>query len=335
MKYKCIYCLKQKPKENFTRREHVLPESFGAFKNNFTLKETVCDDCNKFFGDNLELDLARGSIEGLLRFQYDIKPAKEYKSLGKRSRILLQVGDGPFEGAYVYFEYSAEEADIIIKQLPQIGFVENDSGKTSWYLIHEIPEKEELIKKGVKLKKRGSIKILACDLNQAISLLKEKGIEQRFEKEGGFIFDKTEDGYPLRVSYPLNDKKLRAVAKIAFNYLAYWEKSSFVLDSNFDVIRNFILKGERPNYEIIIANTQAVLIDELLSPNRRIGHIITVNWASDKVSIVSQVSIFNFLKYRICLSREFSGEHRQITKGHFFNLGDGKILDMGINLHRS
>lgn len=335
MRIKCIYCQKQKPIEEFSRREHVLPESFGAFKDNFLLKKTVCDDCNKFFGDNLELNLGRDSIEGILRFEYGKKPAKEYKSLGRRSGMLLQVGDGPFEGAYVYFEYSTKENDIIIKQLPQIGFVEDDLGKTTWHLIHEIPEREELIERGVKLKKRGSIKILACNLDKAILLLKEKGIDKSFEKEGQFCFEKTEKGYPLKVSCPLSDEKLRAVAKIAFNYLAYWEKSPFVLDSNFNAIRNFILNGERPNYEIIQANTKPIFFDELFSKNRRIGHIITVNWGKNGVSIVSQVSLFNFLTYQIGLSREFSGEHIQLTRGHFFNIRDGKILDMGTKREQS
>ncbi|MBA7596744.1 hypothetical protein ES703_03731 [subsurface metagenome] len=336
MEAKCIYCLMPKPIQEFSRREHVLPESFGAFENNFVLTETVCNKCNQFFGDNLELNLGRDSIEGILRFQYDTKPAKEFKSLGKRSSTLMRVPDGPFKGAFVYFEYSTEVDDIVIRPLPQIGFLEYKSKKPTWYLIHEIPEKDELLNRTVALKKKGSIKILACDPKRAIFLLKEKDIDvKNFEKEGQFDLERTSAGYPLRISSILDDIKLRAIAKIAFNYLAYWEKSSFVLDRNFDVIRKFILKGERPTYEIINANSTPILIDERSSKERRNGHIITVNWASDNVSIIGQVSLFNFIKYQICLSREFSGEKRNIRRGNFFNLRDRKILEMGIkkNLH--
>lgn len=47
---KCIYCLEDKQSNYFKNREHVLPESFGSFKNNFTLKNMVCDVCNVFLG---------------------------------------------------------------------------------------------------------------------------------------------------------------------------------------------------------------------------------------------------------------------------------------------
>ncbi|MCK5608711.1 hypothetical protein KAR91_42935 [Candidatus Pacearchaeota archaeon] len=329
-KAKCIYCLKLKPIQEFSHREHVLPESFGAFENNFVLTETVCNKCNKFFGDNLELNLGRDSIEGILRFQYETKLAEEFKSLGKRSSTYMRVPDGPFEGAFVYFEYSDDANDIVIRPLPQIGFLEHKSKKPTWYLIHEIPKKDELLNKDVDFKKKDSIQILACDPDRAVFLLKEKGIEiNNFKKKGQFNLERTSAGYPLRISSVLDDIKLRAIAKIAFNYLAYWEKSSFVLDRNFDVIRKFILKGERPTYEIIYANSASILIDERFSEKRRIGHIITVNWASDNVSIIGQVSLFNFIKYQICLSREFSGEKRKIGRGHLFNLRDRKILEMG------
>jgi len=55
----CIYCLKDSNNVSFKKSEHVLPQSFGVFENNFTLNGVVCDSCNKYFGDNLELDLAR------------------------------------------------------------------------------------------------------------------------------------------------------------------------------------------------------------------------------------------------------------------------------------
>jgi len=54
---KCIYCVEDKPLTSFIKTEHVMPQSFGLFTNNFTLK-IVCDDCNKYFGDNLEIPMA-------------------------------------------------------------------------------------------------------------------------------------------------------------------------------------------------------------------------------------------------------------------------------------
>ena len=65
---KCIYCLEDKPETSYKKVEHVIPQSFGVFKNNFTLNKVVCDDCNNYFGDNLEIDLARDTYEGHSRF---------------------------------------------------------------------------------------------------------------------------------------------------------------------------------------------------------------------------------------------------------------------------
>ncbi len=69
----CVYCLENKPISFFKKAEHVLPQSFGLFKNNFTLRKIVCDQRNEYFGNNLEIVLARDTYEGGLRFETNIK----------------------------------------------------------------------------------------------------------------------------------------------------------------------------------------------------------------------------------------------------------------------
>ena len=66
MEIKCIYCLKEKISNEFRKREHVIPQMFGRFKNNLILRGFVCDNCNRYFGDNLELALGRDTIEGII-----------------------------------------------------------------------------------------------------------------------------------------------------------------------------------------------------------------------------------------------------------------------------
>ena len=51
----CIYC---RATGVVFDRDHVIPEAFGMFENNFVLT-CVCKSCNKFFGDELELVLGR------------------------------------------------------------------------------------------------------------------------------------------------------------------------------------------------------------------------------------------------------------------------------------
>ncbi len=58
----CIYCGSDRPPR--VKREHVMPQMFGTFKDNWTV-DFVCDGCNQFFGDKLEVYLGRDSMEAL------------------------------------------------------------------------------------------------------------------------------------------------------------------------------------------------------------------------------------------------------------------------------
>lgn len=90
----CIYCLKRGDQSMFQTVEHVVPQSFGHFQNNFTLKKMVCNSCNQFFGRDLELILARDSKEGFDRFKYGLKPENEFKSFGKSAKSKIQIQNG-------------------------------------------------------------------------------------------------------------------------------------------------------------------------------------------------------------------------------------------------
>ena len=99
----CIYCLQDKSLSEFQKREHVLPQCFGTFTpDNLILKEIVCDDCNQYFGDKLELYLGRDSIWGIERYRHGIKPTKKYK----HQRMKFKVLEGALKGVIVSPLYS-------------------------------------------------------------------------------------------------------------------------------------------------------------------------------------------------------------------------------------
>ena len=54
----CIYCMKERDRSAFKGREHVLHRAFGRFKNSPTL-DCVCDKCNGYFGETMDLNYAR------------------------------------------------------------------------------------------------------------------------------------------------------------------------------------------------------------------------------------------------------------------------------------
>jgi hypothetical protein len=95
------------------------------------------------------------------------------------------------------------------------------------------------------------------------------------------------------------------------------------------VIRRFIRYGERPDYPLIQVAEEAILGDEPIEGERRLGNLITTGIAMDGVSVFAQVSLLNHLTYRIALGPEFPDSiPSDIRRGHFFNVANRQILDL-------
>jgi len=314
----------EKSGEFFRKTEHVIPQSFGMFENSPTLNNVVCDDCNQYFGNKLEIIFARDSIEGLLRYAYGFKKVDEYRSMGNRSKTIFRLAEGPYSGAYAYLEYSAEEKKIVAKPLPQVGFSKEPYTNYEFFLLPGIPEKDYLERKGFDFSKPGATLIIQCE-DEVIKILKDKGFVLKMEQ--GEIADQPPEA-ECEIERTIDNTLLRVIAKISFNYLAYCEGADFVYNNSFNNIRNFILKNEMVDYSLVTFNQEAILEDEKQSLMRREGHIITVGWAIDGVSVVGQVSLFNLLSYKVSLAREFVGVKKQLNRGSFFNVRSGKICEI-------
>jgi hypothetical protein len=323
---RCIYCLKDKDKPK--RVEHVIPQSFGVFKNNFVLTDAVCDDCNQFFGDALEISLARDTIEGVQRYDLQIKKPDEFKSLGKRSRLIIKVAEGFFQGSYAYRYYSEQEKRILLKPLPQVGFFKTDGSGYEYFLLKDIPSFKSLPAGSHNIGDSKGIIILGCDPAIADDILNKQGYS--FSSGGEFDCpDKESSSWLSDIEGTIDQTIMRAVAKIALNYLAYWTGPEFVLHDSFNAIREFILSGKRDGDLLVRAVDKAILEDEINCSRRRVGHIVTVDWAGDKVSILAQVSLLNRITYQVILARYYSGEKIHIAKGNFFDVHNHVILDLG------
>ena len=303
---KCVYCIEDKPLTSFTKVEHVIPQSFGLFANNFTLVTIVCDDCNQYFGDNLEIAMARDTVEGASRFNFGVKSPKEFKSLGKRSRMIIKIAEGECKGAYAYREYSKKQERIVIKPVPQIGFLKNETAEYEYYLLDQIPHKTDLDRHGFDMKHPRAIRALGIDVDTARQVLSEKGIKFEYQGEGG-PSENPEEDWLCKVDALIDTTIFRAVAKIAFNYLAFWEGRDFLLHESFDPSRSFIRYGKKTDYPLARVDDNPILGDEPVEGRRRLGHIVTVNWAADRISIVSQLSLFNWASYKVSLATNFSG----------------------------
>jgi|SRR5712664_1514728 len=92
---KCIYCPQTDP-ARFHGVEHVIPQGFGRFGSNTPTLDCVCDDCNAYFGRELDQLLTRDTYEGISRysrgqFSREARPQK---------RVSLALADATEAGAF-------------------------------------------------------------------------------------------------------------------------------------------------------------------------------------------------------------------------------------------
>ena len=322
----CIYCREDKPESAYTKPEHVLPRSFGGFKNNMTLTRLVCDDCNQFFGDCLEIALGRDTVEGQSRVDFGVRRPAEFRSPGPNSRMRIRVAEGPFRGADAFREYSDDARAVVLSPVPQVGFRGKRTGHYIYFSLDGLPAKGDLDELGVDLRHPESIRAFGVSVDELSRTLAEKGIP--FREGGNLPPSQDTESVLCEIESTIDKTVQRAAAKIAFNYLAYWEKGEFARQPQFDLIRNFVRRGEDGLYPLVHVSNESVLADEGGRSDRRLGHVVTLNWASDGVSIVAQVSLLATFKYSVCLARGYEGERREISRGHFFNVADGQILEL-------
>jgi hypothetical protein len=323
---RCIYCQQDRSADAFTKVEHVMPQSFGRFQHNFTLKNLVCDDCNHYFGNHLELFLGRDSYEGQLRFRHGLKEAEEFKGVGRKTRIVVRSTEGTFAGCYMLRYYNAEKNDISVRPLPQVGFMLAPERAYRYFLLDEIPTQAELDGMGFDKVHPKPIVALEVDPPELAARLAAKGIA--FNYRGPLPQNPPLDTIGCELTARMDHVIFRAMAKIAFNYLAYWEGGPFVQQQGLDRARRHIRRGEIPNYELLRVDEEPILGDEPTVGNRRLGHLTTIGWADDGVSVLSQVSLLNWMTYHICLAPELGGPPPPMTRGHFFHPSSQEILEL-------
>jgi len=319
---KCIYCLKDKSETEFSRREHVMPQCYGAFTpDNLILYHIVCDECNQYFGNNIELYLGRDTVEGVQRYRHGIKPGKD----PKHKRLKFRIAEGELKGIIVKPKYSGIPNENDIEPVLQAGFFKKDIQRYVYFEPDDIPSTKELKDQGYEIKHRKIDFIAENDEDMAhlLSVLKEKGMEIKLEAEKEWPEYVKKRNQTLVEGVIRIDRTIyRGIAKIAFNYLAYVEGKNFVLIEDFSGIRNFIRYGEGNSNDYFGVNEPPILYyDRLLKRyNIRVtnGHLVIIEWHG--ANLISKVSIFNMTTYLVKLCRNFKGVWRQIKGGHHFDV---------------
>ncbi len=320
----CIYCLKRRRETSYSKREHVVHQCLGRFKQNFVLHEMVCDSCNQYFGDGIDLVLGRGSLEGFIR------PWHGMKSDGKplRKRLKTRVASGQKMSGLIVSILPAKGKDEPVADLmDQICFKNKTSGQYECFELEKLPSKEEIMSRGLDPKEAYLTVEDEKEVKKVQRRLKKLGLGPMKWESKEWVGD---DRLVFETEAVLDAIVARALCKIAFNYLVFNTERDFVLREGFNDIRRFIRHGEGDFRKFLRPNLPPLLIeDRQLNIQTTRGHLITLTWSDKGNRIISRLSPFNQQTYEIVLCSNFSDLWRPLRIGHHFDLETKEITKLG------
>ena len=208
-----------------------MPRAFGTFNQNLTLTREVCGSCNQYFGDNLELPLARDSIEAHERVRHGLRSAGSLQIRGERL-VISVASAGPWTGALVSLGVGSQGQPVVYP-LPQAGFPRVGGGGRIYQSEHELSVEDWSPPPEADL--TGQILVLSSNEADEVrikALLVPRGYsfeEAPNDFDGDEIRSTGEGGIEVEIVGTLDAIVQRAVSKIVFNYLCHSQGAAFVL----------------------------------------------------------------------------------------------------------
>ncbi len=319
--YFCIYCTKEKPREQFNS-EHVILKALGVFgPKTMTLINKTCIACNQDFGDTIDNALSRETLEGVHRFKNGVKTSKKFE-YGRHAKNQERTATSGFLKGHK-LELVANENGIglnyELKENYDVAFKKED-GSYDFYYVGQLPDGETLKQKYPNCLEE--IKIINSKKIEDIEDIAET-LSQIF----GTRYELNEENHEgnCEVEAIYTKEAFRAIAKIAFNYIAYSNDTSLILQECFNPIRNFITKGIGEWNQFIQIEKEPIVPNN----NGMEAHFITIHSIGQK--IFSSVSLHNKIHYEICLAKNYKGKPIEVGYGHCFDPHEKKIHKLGIS----
>jgi hypothetical protein len=312
----CIYCYSTAMRG---KREHVMSQALGTFEQNWVI-DSVCDQCNKYFADNLELVLGRDSIEGFIRVEIGVKPIEAInKFMNQRAMFYLQE-PGPFAGIRVVMRATPE--GMVPDALPQVGL---RSEGQEWRFYRERELTAEVITRlnGATAEIRIIGRHGTDDLAALVRRLGEIGLP--FVEHERLMDQPISEGQSIRVlhEFSVDSTLRRAAAKICFNYLAHVIGEKEARSPDFDVIRRFVRYGEELE-KLVSVQDWSPLVGSAAASSR--AHVCGFKWEPDCRGLVGIVTLFNRMTYGIRLSSPL--ERSEARSQHAFDPITRRIFDL-------
>lgn len=290
----CIYC---KSTKNLCKSAHIVPRLFGKFKNQPTLKNKVCKQCDEEIG-KCEEQLAKCGPEALFRYNLGLKGRHRRKSPSPFQR--KHSGHGPIQ-MKVTIPNTEHQAIVEpigdgynCRLLPQI-IVIGKSGDNDCVLIDNA---EELTID--ELKKL----IYTANVSQPVQIryvmLPDSAVEHinRLLKEAKlYVSDEFDDKVKpfngivsASGSITYDERYYRAIAKVALHYYIKFNNFNHTgEESFFEPIKRFIRYGEDKTHTLV-SQQKGFLVKDIERGWRppTYGHIIIGSCASQFIEVKIQ-----------------------------------------------
>jgi len=325
MSWTCIY--DNASQSNPFDQEHVLPQAFGLFSPDIAIPD-VCGPCNRYFGRELDWFLNRDSGEAVLRSRLQPGLASAAGTL-KSSRIKMTVNaPGPWQGARVYVKPDPSTGRLETELIPQVAFRKKGQQKWLWFtvkqLVHASPESL------AQYRTQSEIQIVGPSMESCDHLRRRLSELAIPFQDGGQLQSPitTNDEIDVQVEYTIDKTIFRAIAKIAFNYLAYVHGAALALRSDFDPVREYVRHGTEPSWRPVIPGKSRILAGETAGIRCSNGHLLALEGDAIRGKIIARVALFNDITYTLQLCEHFSGIWRDFRSGHHFDVDTNGVTQL-------
>ena len=285
----------------------------------------VCNICNQLFGDELELFLASDTVEAVLRMHHGLGTKSDSQKL-RNERLTVRVTQpGDLKGLRLRVRYDPSRGRIA-EPLPQVALRQKGETEWRWFLEDELDAPLEL--EAYRTPSDVQFAYPSNDLagrQRLTDKLKSLGVGNEFKLE---VLELPSGPVETWVESAMDDVILRAVGKIAFNYLAFNHGAQFCLRDDFDAFRNFVRYGKPPNAGIVVfsRNSQEMKHER---GNQCNGHTVLLGWNVDRSGIVCQITLFDHLTYSALLCSPYTGRvWFSLPKAHCFNINTRSIAPL-------
>lgn len=225
----------------------------------------------------------------------------------------------------MYLEYSLKDKMMVINLIPQIGFRKKETNEYQYFPIDQVPNRSEIYKK-FDMRCPDAIRAFMLNPKEIEEKLRTLGIDFTL---GGEIEPNANSELLCEIESTVDNIVRRAIAKISFNYLAYTHGERFVLQDDFNRIREYIRYDSVTAETFVTMTDEPILGDEPEEGLRRLGHLLVLEWQDVKSPILGKVSPFNYMTYRVKLAPMYFGQSNFSESGHFFDFKAKKIITLG------